>query len=807
MVNELANEEKPQLARQVAGMVLKQQFYLKNAENRKILATEWFKLDEELKNKIRNQILFTMGSKEKDARKVSALVLSTIANIELPNGQWNDLIPNLTQNVINRQNPFSVEASLMALGYICEETRCPQLSKETDSILNAIAIGMSIDNIDIRIAAVNALLNTLEFAEKNFNKENERNYIMKLVTEACVSQSPDLRRVGLQCLVKIANNYYEILPQYIKYIFETTTNIARNDEESVALQAIEFWTTVSEVESLIKDEEEYLEEGETLSKKCYNFIQSALFPLVQLLQELLVRQEEFQTDDDNNISNAAGTCLSRIAHVVGDKIVTVIFPFIQANLNNPDWHYKEAATLAFSAILDGPSSNQMNELVNRAIPMLLVHINDPNALVKDTTVFTLGRIACFQPTKLIEFHLEKVIIGLIASMNDEESRVASKACWAIHNICLSFNDNENDHILSNALSPYFEFIYDGLVRCSERQDISENNLRLNVYEAIGSLIQACSRDKYQYLFEKVVGLLLGRLVHSLSTNVTEEKVFIQGLLCGTLQVCTEKLKSKISHYSDEMVKAYLTLLTTSPQIYDDVLMAFGALIDALEENFQRYIDHFFPFLIRGLENFREESVFCTSISVVGALCGALSVNFTKYSDEIMKALLNALDKGSYKISPNIISCFSDIALAVGGNFERYLPYVSKALANATNFQVDPRDEEMVKYQNDLRENVLEAYIGILQGLKGEKPQAFNILVDPIFVLLKMIYEDQTVDKIVFMAAITLICDLANVYGKKLKNHLNENFIYNMIADAKEDDDIELKRKASIASNHLQRINS
>jgi importin subunit beta-1 len=58
------------------------------------------------------------------------------------------------------------EASLEALGYICTE-------RLTNQILTAILYGMRDEekSVHVRLAATNALLNSLEFARSNFENE------------------------------------------------------------------------------------------------------------------------------------------------------------------------------------------------------------------------------------------------------------------------------------------------------------------------------------------------------------------------------------------------------------------------------------------------------------------------------------------------------------------------------------------------------------------------------------------------------------------------------------------------------------
>ncbi|KAF9596496.1 hypothetical protein IFM89_012227 [Coptis chinensis] len=70
-----------------------------------------------------------------------------------------------------------------------------------------------------------------------------------------------------------------------------------------------------------------------------NYIMKALSPLVPMLLETLLKQEEDQDQDDDiwNLSMAGGTCLGLVAKTVGDAIVPLIMPFVEANITKPDW--------------------------------------------------------------------------------------------------------------------------------------------------------------------------------------------------------------------------------------------------------------------------------------------------------------------------------------------------------------------------------------------------------------------------------------------------------------------------------------
>jgi importin subunit beta-1 len=73
------------------------------------------------------------------------------------------------------------------------------------------------------------------------------------------------------------------------------------------------------------------------------------------------------------------------------------------------------------------------------------------------------------------------------------------------------------------------------------------------------------------------------------------------------------------------------------------------------------------------------------------------------------------------VQPSILSCIGDIALAITGNFEKYLGAVMVVLQQASQTRLlDQTDLDFVDYIDNLREGVFEAYSGILHGLSTAK---------------------------------------------------------------------------------------
>jgi importin subunit beta-1 len=167
---------------------------------------------------------------------------------------------------------------------------------------------------------------------------------------------------------------------------------------------------------------------------------------------------------------AAGTCLSLLASAVQDPVVTAVIPFIEANIKSQDWHFREAAVMAFGSILDGPDPMVLTPLVSQALPLLIEMMNDPNIHVKDTTAWTLGRICdLLVMTIKPDVHLHPLISALVNGLQDNP-RIISNCCWALRNLADqqgALSEDERENVQTLPLAPYYEGIVQALMRVTE----------------------------------------------------------------------------------------------------------------------------------------------------------------------------------------------------------------------------------------------------------------------------------------------------------------------------------------------------
>lgn len=165
----------------------------------------------------------------------------------------------------------------------------------------------------------------------------------------------------------------------------------KHENEKVALQAVEFWSTVceEEIELAIEAQEvrnlaiwdhslviitysflslslslslQAEDMGEVAERQSYNFARASVPQLVPVLLWLLTKKDEDDDEDEWNVSMSAATSLGLLANCIDDNIVQPVIQFVEQNIRSPDWKFREAAVMAFGSILEGPNTAILNPL-------------------------------------------------------------------------------------------------------------------------------------------------------------------------------------------------------------------------------------------------------------------------------------------------------------------------------------------------------------------------------------------------------------------------------------------------------------
>ncbi|KAK7740609.1 karyopherin Kap95 [Diatrype stigma] len=799
LVQALADENSEANIRVAAGLALKNAFTTREFSRQQEIQAKWLQqTDEETKERVKSLALQTLASSNAQAGQAAAQVIASIASIELPRNQWADLMATLVQNVSSGA-PHQKQASLTCIGFICEsqdaELRSALVS-HSNAILTAVVQGARKEetNGDVRLSAITALGDSLEFVGNNFKHEGERNYIMQVVCEATQADDSRIQQGAFGCLNRIMALYYENMRFYMeKALFGLTILGMKNEDEDVAKLAVEFWSTVCEEEINIEEDNAQVESSDQM-RPFYNFARVATNEVVPTLLALLTKQDEDATDDEYNLSRASYQCLQLYAQAVGPNIIPPVIQFVEQHLRSEDWHYREAAVAAFGAIMEGPEEKVLEPIVKQALPILITMMEDSSTFVKDSTAYALGRIteACSEAIDP-NTHLDPLIRSLFAGVHDV--KMAASCCWALMNLAERFSGDFE--ATSNPITPHFNNSVQTLLAVTSQPGI-ETAVRTTAYEVLSAFVQHAAQDSFPSVAE-LSNVIIKRLEESipLQTQVVsiEDKIALEEMqtsLNTVLQAIIQRLDKEIAPQGDRIMQVSLQILSTvggKSSVPESVFATISGLSNAMEEDFAKYMDAFTPFLYNALGNQEEPSLCSMAIGLVSDITRSMGERSQPYCDNFMNHLLNNLRSAnlSTQFKPAILQCFGDIANAIGGHFETYLSVVAQVLQQAANVTASPEGSyEMYDYVISLREGIMDAWSGIIGAMKfSGKTPALQPYVQPIFHLLNVIANDMNRSEPLMRSTMGVIGDLADAFPNgELSDAFRSDWLNAMIKETK-----------------------
>lgn len=560
---------------------------------------------------------------------------------------------NILVTNVSEGQPHQKQASLTTIGFICE-SQDPELRASlvdhSNAILTAVVQGARKEetNNEIRLAAITALGDSLEFVGNNFKHEGERNYIMQVVCEATQGDDSRIQQGAFGCLNRIMALYYENMRFYMeKALFGLTILGMKSEDEDVAKLAVEFWSTVCEEEIAIEDDNAQVESADQV-RPFYNFARVATNEVVPVLLTLLTKQDEDAADDEYNISRAGYQCLQLYAQAVGGTIIPPVISFVEGNLRSDDWHNRDAAVSSFGAIMEGPDEKTLEPIVKSALQILISMMDDSSVHVKDSTAYALGRIteACSEAIDPSQ-HLEPLIRSLFAGLLNTP-KMAASCCWALMNLAERFAGEPGAP--QNAITAYFNDSVRSLLDVTAKNDC-DSAVRTAAYEVLNAFIVNAANDSLQAV-ATLSDVIIKRLEETipLQTQVVsvEDRITLEDMqtsLSTVLQAIIGRLDKEILPQGDRIMQVLLQILSTvngKSTVPEAIFATISSLANAIEEEFVKYMDAFAPFLYNALGNQEEPSLCSMAIGLVSDITRSMGERSQPYCDNFMNYLLNNL---------------------------------------------------------------------------------------------------------------------------------------------------------------------
>ena len=337
----------------------------------------------------------------------------------------------------------------------------------------------------------------------------------------------------------------KLVPQMdsiIDYMLQRT----QDSEESVALEATEFWLALAEHPQSADLLLPHLERVVPVLIRGMRYTERDLASLIGTSEEdglVPDREEDIKprfhrargaiadasstegsdSEDDHSSEDASewsirkcsAAALDLLAGTMPDQLLPVLLPILKEVLFHAEWELRESGVLALGAVAGGCIAGLSQHLPD-LVPFLITTLGESRALLRAITCWTLSRFSqwiCQQPAHQ---YLHPFISELLKRVLDGNKKVQEAACSALATL-------EEHATLS--LVPFIPFILETLVSAFTKYQ--QKNLMI-LYDAVGTLADAVGENLNCVEY---IAMLMPPLIHKWNLLKDEDRDLFPLLEC------------------------------------------------------------------------------------------------------------------------------------------------------------------------------------------------------------------------------------------------------------------------------------
>lgn len=778
----ISNEAVPKPIRQISATIIK------NMITNQSYTPKWYALQPTEKSSIKNYILSTLASSDSDIRKAAGLSIAGICKVELPRKEWIEIFEILIGTSVNKV--LSVQlSSVITLGYIIQEISTEDLTEmQVARILDCFYTLLNTQglNEELIYQTLIAVENILSFISSLVKEREKRILFFNLIQKFTTHQSSKIRKISLQIFLDIVRMYYDYLNDYYTSLTEFTTVIIAKDDVDNALLAFEIWISLGTIES---DRIEKRISYHQICDKAYN----TLLPLIYLN----LVSDQFDCDEWTK-QKAASYLLALLSKCCNFDLVQNVINYIGLNIEDKEPKKKYSALLAFCAIVETAHHQNIAGIVKKSIELIIHCVTDENPdSIKDMGSLILDRITKYYGKEIIEDYplFSKLFHLFESSLTQYKRKIVIRFINALHNLVKQVEYNKNQS--TNILSGYMNEILTQLLNLAFTKNAynSEYNLAVGSFYLIGAIVEKGAKDVQVLLTNFYNNVVLSYESTMDDTKYPNEEMqlnyqgYIATILSSFLMVC------KID--SQSLFKLYNLVLETfrkKQRVYSEGLMLIGSIINIVGDVFVNRLNEFMPFLLKGLEAFKEADLLKSSITTLCTMIVILTDKIPQqFIDRIISIIFSILSDSDINkaVKPVAFNVLSDLVYsnpkAIGPYYNNIIQILGIALQAAKTTSQCNEDIELYEYIINLREHIVELITCVFYSLKeSNATNTFVSLIQQVMEFVNKINKrEENPSYYLVKDSLGLIGDLCEHYGKDMKVYLDTQVIRDMIEKLRE----------------------
>ena len=778
----ISTEQEKKPVRQMSATIIK------NMLNKDNYSIQWFKLSDDIKTLVKNNILSTLASSDIDIRKAAAFTVAGICKVEIPQKQWLNIFDVLSSTSQNDDINIQL-SSLTCLEYIFEEIKQSDLPVNTvANLLNtfySLLIKKDVKD-DLYIYTLKAINKFLPFI-KDFIKETEPQIrFYSLIDQFVHNNNQNVREVSLKIFIDAAKIYYNSLENYIEKIFEFSKSIIQDDVERNKIFCMEIWVTIGMEEDL------RLNTGNQMNRQCLGFLQRYHVKLSELCLKYIVTEDYF--NDEINISNESYFLLSIMSRACKNDFLKNMISYIGSSMNSQNQveKIKYSGLNVFRAILNTRHKEDLYPVVKDSlgiVSQILIENNYPFHF-KNLCAYILKSITKNFGEELVSdtIYFNKMIQLFLGLFQNSSKEVLYTLLLALNNLCKVVGWNYTDQ--TNVLSKHMQSLCDNTLQLCSNTSLydADYNIIMTSFYLLGTLGERAALDIKNYMVNlfKVLTEMFSKTLDSKNFPNIQMQRNYQEYIASTLQGFLITGNGSPESAAD-LLKNVIESFKARNELYEEGITVIGSICQFTKENFAAVMELISPYLIQGLKSIDSFDICKASLLCLSDIITGLGLQ-NKYMSDFIPLVMNILSNTNIDrhLKSYCFNIISDLFIYCQSEVFKYFDNIMSVIGGAmeaTKIQLpDDTEQETVNHFIDLREHILENITCIFSAIKDiNKTIEFvpyaKIIIEYIGIISKdsLCYSFQ-----ILYQGLLIISDFCVIYKENLKPLLNKDLLMFMI---------------------------
>ena len=660
------------------------------------------------------------------------------------------------------------------------------------------------ENIELIVDVLKSIKLNLSIIIKYIISSDKTYYFYNLLIKHLNTKSIELRNITLSIFLDLAKDYYDSFEYFNDILFDYTYNLVEYDTSTNKLLCIKIWNNLgmNEQKILLTGNKNCFY---FLQKYCKAFTEVCLKYIVTNEYENIdsdndIDNENFLVNEKKNFGNMANPngqtlsdCCYYLIRLMSQNcdydFVEKMIKYFNTYQESKDINFRYSAFNIFKAILETKYKKKLYPIICKNLDYIYNLINNsqvPSVLQKLCAKY-LRSFSFYFINEIIEDEktFDQLMNYFITLIRVSPKVIIYISLGSINNLCkgVKYNCDDTNNTLSkyikNLLEPLLSlganiFLYDNKInipmtsfRCiSTLAEKTPTNCRvpmINTFRIIIEMFHSTLRkkkfkdDKIRLNFQEKIALCLSSFFKSRSVDKKGIELLFQYILKSVRQ---------------------------RNSFYEEGLKLLGDMALFVKIDFMQYFSQFKEYLVQGLKCFKKTSLCKESLLCLGNIIQALEKNFNDYIDEYIPIIINIIADNKFELNLKL-ECLKIISYIfifcpkeALKSFDIVMQIIGsgiQALHAKLNCDID---NESQIYFNKLRDCLLDTLSCIFCMIQEiDKTNEFLPFVKPLINFINFICDDiQVISTHVIKSCVKLIINFCKCYGKDIRNIVNFNLV-------------------------------